>query len=436
MVCSNLMSAPARILQPRYYNAFRCIGADCEDTCCNGWDVTIDRQTYNKYRECGDPELGPSFSDLITINTVGASDADFARVNLSGSHCPFLSERLCSIQKKLGEDYLPDTCAIYPRMMNRVADVLERTLDLSCPEAARAVLLDPHSLDLVESINEAGNFRIGSPSVPDSPSSAYEGRTYRYFLEVRTLVVTILRERTYSLWKRLFILGHLCDKLNEMAAMNDDVEIPALIEHYLHAIHHGWFNELLSKCHAQPAVQLITVLELIISRITSDYTGRRFLDCYQDFMQGLELTTESAAAQMTGRYADAYKDYYAPFVDQNPYLMERYLVAYVYKNLFPLGRLELNRKCGIHGIANSISIQYMLMTAYYAVIRTVLIGMAGFNKSTFGMEHVIKLIQCCTKEFQHCTSFPVRAIEILMRNGLRNGASMAVLVQDLNSGAV
>jgi lysine-N-methylase len=75
----------------------------------------------------------------------------------------------------------------------------------------------------------------------------------------------------------------------------------------------------------------------------------------------------------------------------------------------------------------------MLMTAYYAIIRTILIGMASHHESAFGMDHVIKVIQSSTKAFQHSISFPARAIEILTRNGLKSGASMAVLIQDLNS---
>lgn len=425
------MPAAGKIAQPRHYDAFHCIGADCEDTCCAGWGVLIDRVTYEKYRQCGDPELRPSFDELITINTVDQSDEDHAVITLSETHCPFLSERLCSIQKKLGEEYLSDTCAIYPRILNRVGDTLERTLDLSCPEAARVVLSDPHPAELVEIANDGNNFRLGHPHMPDTPNPAYQGGTYPCFLEVRSLVVTILRERTYPLWKRLVIIGHLCDKLNEMARLHDDQGVPNLIQAYLHGIKNQWFDDLLNKCQFRPATQLITILELIVRRITSDFTGRRFLDCYQDFMHGLEWTEKSALEDIARRYAEAYSQYYLPFIQQNEHVLEHYLATYVYKNLFPLGRLESNRKCGIHHIENSISIQCMLMMAYYAILRTVAIGMAGLHKSAFAMDRLVKVIQSTTKEFEHSTSFPAHAIEILMRNGLNYGASMAVLVQDM-----
>lgn len=274
---------------------------------------------------------------------------------------------------------------------------------------------------------------MGTFRAPGVPNASYDGRAYPHFLDIRSLIVAILRERTYPLWKRLVIIGHLCDKLSEMAVMNNDQDVPALIQGYLYAIKNGSFDDLLSKCKVQPSAQLVTVLEMIVKRISSDFTGRRFLDCYQDFMHGLQWTPESDLKDITRRYADAYAKYYVPFFDQNQYVMERYCVAYVYKNLFPLGRLEANRKCGLHGADNSISLHCMLMMAYYAIIRTVLIGMAGLHQSAFGMDHVIKAIQSSTKAFQHSSSYPASAIQILTRNGLKNGASMAVLIQDLNA---
>ncbi|WXR62260.1 hypothetical protein WG909_03245 [Peptostreptococcaceae bacterium AGR-M142] len=34
------------VLVPTYFKDFRCIGASCEDTCCKGWDVFVDKNAY------------------------------------------------------------------------------------------------------------------------------------------------------------------------------------------------------------------------------------------------------------------------------------------------------------------------------------------------------------------------------------------------------
>jgi lysine-N-methylase len=421
---------PVKLLQAQHYDTFRCIGAECEDTCCDGWGVTVDRKTYDKYQNCGDPELRSSFRDLVTINTAATSNDDYAMFKLTETHCPFLAQGLCSIQTKLGEDYLSDTCATYPRAMTREGDVLERTLDLSCPEAARVVLLDPNPLRFEEKDANGHNFRTGNVFVPDTPNAGYGDKPYPYFREVRGLVVTLLQERVYPLWQRLVIVSYLCDKLDELAETGNDQDVPRVIQGYLEATQHHLFDELLVKIEARPAEQFATTVELIVSRITSDFTARRFLDCYQEFLTGLEWTQASTMNDLVERYQEAYYAYYAPLMEQHPSVMEHYLLNYVYRNVFPFDRMETNRRAGIRHISNSIRAQFLLMATYYSVIKTVGIGMAAFRKSAFGLDEIVKVIQCSTKTFQHSISFPKRAVDFLRAKGMNHALSAAVLVRN------
>ncbi len=34
---------------PDYYKEFSCIAADCEDTCCAGWQIVIDEKSKRRY---------------------------------------------------------------------------------------------------------------------------------------------------------------------------------------------------------------------------------------------------------------------------------------------------------------------------------------------------------------------------------------------------
>jgi lysine-N-methylase len=421
--------AEPRVRQPRHYEAFRCLGADCEDTCCNGWRVMVDRHTYELYQNCPDPELKPSLTSLITINTSSTDDDDYASITPTGTQCPFLAEGLCSIQQKLGEDYLSKLCATFPRVMNLVDGVIERALEESCPEAARLALLDPNPMEFDESQEEQGSGRLGNLSVLVTSGSQYPHKPYRHFHEIRKLVLTLLQNHSYPLSSRLIILGYFCDKLNERAGHEPD-ETPDIVRGYADAIDRGLFNDLLRHSTAQPATQLEIVVELIVHRITSDFTPRRFLECYEEFMRGIEWGPESTMAEIGLRYADAYGQYYAPFMEQHEYIMERYLVNYVYKTLFPLGPQESTHKLSLFRKNSSISAQYILMVLHYAALKAVLIGMAGYHKSAFDTNHVIKLIQSYAKSFEHSTAYPPRAVEILAEKGLKNAASMAVLIKN------
>ena len=39
-----------KIVTPDYYKNFKCIAGECTDTCCAGWDVDVDKESYKQYR--------------------------------------------------------------------------------------------------------------------------------------------------------------------------------------------------------------------------------------------------------------------------------------------------------------------------------------------------------------------------------------------------
>lgn len=34
---------------PDYYGEFECIAGECEDTCCAGWQIVIDKDSLKRY---------------------------------------------------------------------------------------------------------------------------------------------------------------------------------------------------------------------------------------------------------------------------------------------------------------------------------------------------------------------------------------------------
>src|SRR5665213_1053533 len=98
------MLKPLRRLQPSYFGAFRCIGSQCEDTCCRGWRVPVDKITFEKYQACSHSALAGPLHDLVTINSAAENEDSYADIKLIDSQCSFLAEGLCSIQTQLGEE--------------------------------------------------------------------------------------------------------------------------------------------------------------------------------------------------------------------------------------------------------------------------------------------------------------------------------------------
>ena len=131
---------------------FRCIGSACEDSCCTGGRVDIDQEAYKKYAKIQDKELRPIIERNIKRHNSNRSNEHYAKIKmLPNQQCVFFSEeKMCKIQVKHGEEYLSNTCAIYPRQINEVDAVAEKSATMSCPEAARLALLNPEGINFIE----------------------------------------------------------------------------------------------------------------------------------------------------------------------------------------------------------------------------------------------------------------------------------------------
>ena len=86
---------------------------------------------------------------------------------------------------------------------------------------------------------------------------------FRFFRDVRRVVISLLQNRSYPIWKRLFMLGCLCEKLDEMGARGRD-QNAANVREYVDSLNNGMLDNLVANCAAHPAAQLEVVLELIV----------------------------------------------------------------------------------------------------------------------------------------------------------------------------
>lgn len=137
---------------PSYYKKFRCIAADCPDSCCQGWDVVVDSQSerlYNSVRgELGDKLRAAIYTD---------SDGDRVFRLAENKKCPFWrTDRLCEIYCTLGEESLCETCARFPRLSMEYADFTEHSLAPACPEAARLITAEDNAYEDFAGITARG----------------------------------------------------------------------------------------------------------------------------------------------------------------------------------------------------------------------------------------------------------------------------------------
>ena len=115
------------VFQPKYMTEFKCICSGCTDSCCTGWDINIDEDTYNKYINSNG-----AFKELLEGKYFeNKNEHDFFNhgfmVLKEERRCPFLNTNmLCDIHGSFGEENLCITCKSYPRVYNIVDDVYEK----------------------------------------------------------------------------------------------------------------------------------------------------------------------------------------------------------------------------------------------------------------------------------------------------------------------
>ncbi|MBQ7497353.1 MAG: flagellin lysine-N-methylase [Selenomonas sp.] len=125
-------------LEPDYLEKFICDGQRCGAQCCQLWTVFVDEETYEKYGALPADEREALRSHL---KEEPEGEEKYAWDFGEGKVCHFLREdSLCGVQRELGEEFLGNTCAIYPRKPVDIGGSFQMSLSLSCPLAAELAL--------------------------------------------------------------------------------------------------------------------------------------------------------------------------------------------------------------------------------------------------------------------------------------------------------
>lgn len=405
-------------LIPQYMQQFSCIGSDCEDSCCIGWRVTIEEETYKKYTKVQDQELTRMIEKNVTRNRSNPSKDNFAKIKLNQQgNCVFLSEaKLCSIQLKLGEDFLSTTCASYPRVSNEVNGVLERSATVSCPEVARLALLNPNGIEFDE-IEEPVDVRKHIASRVDTHDKKQANKPMKYFWELRIFTIQVLQNRSYTLAERMITLGVFFQKLEELVAAESVDKIPELIATYTAIIEDGSLKDSLDQIPVQATVQMELVKEMADHRFMQGLNNPRYKECYAEMLLGLNYITGTPFSEVAKTYPEVYVTYYKPFMDEHEYILENYLVNHVYKNMFPFSNFT------------KLFDSYVMLVVHYSLIKLHLIGMAGHHKG-LTMDIVIKLIQSFAKTVEHNQAYLKGLYDLLKKNGFTTMAYMAIMIKN------
>jgi len=209
---------PLNYKTPDYFRDFQCLGGDCPDTCCQHWEVKVDRTHYHLLQEkmLQDEDEKMLFENYIYINEQPVSgDHDYAFIRMTDEGmCPMLGDnKLCSLHAHYGIEPLGDVCAFYPRVISRCGTDMELSGALSCPEVARLCLLSEQAIKFVRfnisSLPRSKNYPI-QRELPQNPFDYYA----EDFRQLRQGLLELACKENFPLNARLYALVELANKVS------------------------------------------------------------------------------------------------------------------------------------------------------------------------------------------------------------------------------
>ncbi len=130
------------------YGSFECIASECQNSCCIGWRIKVDDESFERFKNLDNAELRDDILNNIIENDKGRQ----FRL-LDQKRCSMLDgDNLCRIQRNTNEETLCVTCRKFPRVIyalndefkamhkeySEVSNVL--SMSASCPVVASYLL--------------------------------------------------------------------------------------------------------------------------------------------------------------------------------------------------------------------------------------------------------------------------------------------------------
>lgn len=388
---------------PKYLKEFKCIGGECEDSCCIGWDIDIDKVTFRQYYKVKDQEMKKMFQKNVHNNEYCQSpDVDYGKVKLKkDKRCPFLDEcNYCVIQSKLGEEYLSNVCTSFPRILNKIDGYYEMSLDVSCPEAARILLSKEEGIEFGESEETLGKHIISSEI--DTKYKEFNNLPIKYFKEIRDLSIEIIKNRKFDLNRRLYILGEFINELEEELKYNYK-NVPRFIKEYdVNSVKDPYekdeFSYLLQVDFFKKTMKYLNILNEVDSLSFKEYT--------KEVMTGFNFDDDNIS-KYANVYIEAFEEYSKEYMIKNSFIFENYLVNFIYNYMFPFSENQ------------SVFDGYIMLLMRYSFIRFYLVGKYIINKSD-SKEEIIRFIQVFSKSIGHHRNYLVNLLKYIKEKEFNN----------------
>lgn len=381
---------------PEYMKEFICVGPNCTDTCCAGWDVNIDEATFNKY-ENGSDNLKALVKDKYIRNNIPDDSFNYGFMIIDKQNkCPFLNENmLCDIHGSCGEDNLSITCKRYPRVFNIVDDIYEKSGLPSCNEVCSKAFLNKEKMEFIEWEEDLDEDAVEIRRMIDSEAFSGTDSLLQYFWDIRIISISIMQNRDFSIEERLNILKNFYTELEilreeALSDTKDYYDIEMLLENF------GDDSIDFNSLKGEEFVENTSFYDSILNDdIFNKVIGTR-LKAYLNNLRKDILSIEddfsnincNAIDKINLNNSDRGSSKYFELSNYS-YIFENYLVNQIFKNIIPFNR------------GDNLSESIKILINSYRIIKGYLLCSYEYSHEMITENQIIRIIQSLSKDTEH-----------------------------------
>ena len=296
------MNKEINMLKISGYNDFKCTANKCKFTCCEGWDINIDKDTYERWEK--DEKDSTYLLNGVKTKEYNGKEEYFINKE-TFEKCPFLDcEGLCNIVKSHGEGYLSKTCHSFPRIKNDFEIKSEFSLSCACPEV----------IEILDKIK--GKILMG-PEGRNNKEGLLE-------LKIRESLIDIVSEEGFSLDERLLIgFDMLLNILEDESYTSEEILLEEL-EKYSDNEYRKEVSYVYNEIELNRVDSLLEINSLFLDMV-ENYREVSNLKCILE-----DISNFAEGANMESLSAE-WKEYKENFKEFNK-LLEKCIVSKIYSN--------------------------------------------------------------------------------------------------------
>ena len=230
-----------KIRRPAQDIVFRCLAGSCPDTCCGGWEIPVDEESYLRWQR-----LPEKWKNCMTDSTMWVDGE--RQLKRKKGRCVLLNgENLCSLYAACGAEALCRTCYLHPRFVAEYGGLREIMPGLSCPAWAMLYLMTDEKI------------RFITEETDEMPAcNEIDGVLFYRMMKAREKALSLLQDRSLPLAERMAELLALAQETDD--TREETAALPMVLPAYIHKLQRmeiltSEWQSLLERAHpptAQP----------------------------------------------------------------------------------------------------------------------------------------------------------------------------------------